>query len=76
MQLQEALNLIHQKFMLESQGKEDEAASKQYFDAFDKYPAVMETASQIFAAQIIAQNIQAQQAQAQTGDGASPIQTP
>ncbi|QDU34824.1 hypothetical protein KS4_29000 [Poriferisphaera corsica] len=75
MQLQEALNLIHQKFVNESQGKEEESVSAKYFEAFEKFPAVMETASQIFAAQIIAQNIQQQQAAGQ-GEAPSPIQTP
>ena len=84
MQLNDALNIIREKFVSEVQEQENEAASKKYFEAFDKFPAVMETASQIWAAQIIAQNIQQQQAAAMQQQAAAngeagvpnPIQMP
>jgi hypothetical protein len=70
MQLQEAIQIVQAKFMAEAQSKPDGPEADRYQDAFGDYPAMMEVATQIFAAQIIAQNIEqaqraAQQQQAQ-----------
>ena len=61
MQLQNAIDIVQEKFMAEAQGTNDESINKRYFDAFDNCPAMMETATQIWAAQLIAQNIQQQE---------------
>ncbi len=61
MQLQEAIQIIQQKFMAEAQDQLEGPAADRYADAFGDYPAMMEVATQIFAAQIIAQNIEQQQ---------------
>jgi len=65
MQLQQAIQIVQAKFMAEVQGQLDGEAADRYSDAFADYPAMMEVATQIFAAQIIAQNIQNQQNAAQ-----------
>ncbi|WP_432797691.1 hypothetical protein [Poriferisphaera sp. WC338] len=74
MQLQDAINIVRDKFMAEAQGEDNEAVSKAYFEAFENCPAMMETATQIWAAQLIAQNIQQQQAAAQQGGEAPATQ--
>lgn len=61
MQLQQAIEIVQQKFMAEAQGQIDGEVADRYADAFGDYPAMMEVATQIFSAQIIAQNIENQQ---------------
>ncbi len=76
MQINDALNLVREKFTAESNGQTDGEPATKYQDAFGEYPVTMEVATHIFAVQLIqhnmAQQMQAQQQAAQTdGDGAA-----
>lgn len=64
MQVNDALNLVREKFAAEAQGTTDGAVADKYQDAFSDYPVTMEVATHIFAVQLIQHNM-AQQMQAQ-----------
>ncbi|MEO0586811.1 MAG: hypothetical protein AAF078_04145 [Planctomycetota bacterium] len=72
MQLQQAIQLVQQKFAAETQDKTEGPEVDAYHEAFEKYPAMMEIATQVIGVQIIQQNIvrqvQAKQ-QAEGGEG-------
>ena len=72
MQLQQAIHLVQQKFAAETQDKTEGPEVDAYHEAFEKYPAMMEIATQVSGVQIIQQNIvrqvQAKQ-QAEGGEG-------
>jgi hypothetical protein len=68
MQLNDAVNLVKDKFMAEARGETDGPAAEKYHDAFEQFPVMMEVATQVFGVQIIQQNI-AQQMQRQQGGG-------
>jgi len=72
MQVNDALNLVREKFTAEAQGLTEGEAADKYQDAFGDYPVTMEVATHIFSVQLIqhnmAQQMQAQQ-QAQAGEG-------
>jgi len=74
MQLQEAIQLVQQKFQAETQDQTEGQAVDAYHDAFEKYPVLMEIATQVLGVQIIQQNIvrqvQAKQ-QAEGGEGST-----
>ena len=73
MQVNDALNLVREKFTAESTGQTAGEAADKYQDAFGAYPVTMEVATHIFAVQLIqhnmAQQMQAQQAAAGQGEG-------
>ena len=75
MQLNDAINLVRDKFMAETQGQSGGDIADKYQDAFADYPVLMEVATQIFGVQIINQNIQQQMAQQQDQQPSSPILT-
>lgn len=64
MQVNDALNLVREKFAAEAQGTTDGAVADKYQDAFSDFPVTMEVATHIFAVQLIQHNM-AQQMQAQ-----------
>ena len=64
MQLNEAVQIVQQKFMVESQGKVDGPELDAYTDAFEKFPVMMEVATQCWSDQIIQQNYEARKQQA------------
>ncbi len=74
MQINDALNLVREKFTAESNGQTDGEAADKYQNAFGDYPVTMEVATHILAVQLIqhnmAQQMQAQQQAAQTGEQA------
>ncbi len=74
MQLNDAINLVRDKFVAETQGQLEGEAAERYADAFADYPVMMEIATQIFGVQIINQNIQQQMAQQQQNPGNPPGQ--
>ncbi len=81
MQINDALNLIREKFAAESKGLSTGEAAEKYQDAFGDYPVTMEVATHILAVQLIQQNMaqqmQAQQQAAGQGDGqAQPAPDP
>jgi hypothetical protein len=75
MQINDALNLVREKFAAESGGQTSGEAADKYQDAFGDYPVTMEVATHIFSVQLIqhnmAQQMQAQQQAAGTGEGAA-----
>ncbi len=64
MQVNDALNLVREKFTAEAQGLTEGEVADKYQDAFSDYPVTMEVATHIFAVQLIQHNM-AQQMQAQ-----------
>ncbi len=64
MQVNDALNLVREKFATEAKGEITGEAAEKYQDAFGDYPVTMEVATHIFAVQLIQHNM-AQQMQAQ-----------
>lgn len=64
MQINDALNLVREKFTAEAQGTTEGDVADRYQDAFSDYPVTMEVATHIFAVQLIQHNM-AQQMQAQ-----------
>ncbi|WP_428388591.1 hypothetical protein [Mucisphaera sp.] len=76
MQLQEALNLVQQKFQAESKGETSGEAADKYQAAFADYPVMMEVATHIFGSQIILQNAQQQAARAQQAAQAATTGAP
>ena len=72
MQLQEAVQIIQAKFVAETQEKSEGPEIDAYHDAFEKYPVVMEVATQFVGDQIIQQHYEARKAavaQAQAAGG-------
>lgn len=65
MHIQDAINLVQQKFMAESKGETTGEAADKYSDAFSDYPVLMEVATYIFAQGLITQNYQAAMRKAQ-----------
>ncbi len=73
MTLQEAIQIVGQKFNEEQQGKTDGEAADKYADAFEQYPVVMEVATQFVGDQIIQQHYEARkQAAAAQAAGGQP----
>ncbi|MEM9415458.1 MAG: hypothetical protein AAGA29_08285 [Planctomycetota bacterium] len=74
MQLQQAVEIIKQKFIAETQDKLDGPEFDAYSEAFEKFPVMMEVATYCWADQIVQQNYEARrqqalkQAQEQGGD--------
>ena len=71
MQLQDAINLVQQKFQEESQGNTEGDAVDKWADAFEQFPVMMETATHIWAQQIITQNYHRALAQQQAAQQAA-----
>ncbi|MEM1208397.1 MAG: hypothetical protein AAF586_09030 [Planctomycetota bacterium] len=69
MQLQQAIQLVQQKFAAETQGQTEGPAVEAYHDAFEKFPVLMEIATQVLGVQIIQQNIVRQVQQKQQAEG-------
>ncbi len=74
MQVNDALNLVREKFTAESNGETAGDVSDRYQNAFSEFPVTMEVATHVLAVQLIqhnmAQQMQAQQeAQQPQGDG-------
>jgi len=69
MQLQEAIQLVQQKFQAETQGQTEGQAVDAYHDAFEKFPVLMEIATQVLGVQIIQQNIVRQVQAKQEAEG-------
>jgi len=80
MQVNDALNLVREKFTAEAQGLTEGEVANKYQDAFEQYPVTMEVATHIFAVQLIqhnmAQQMQAQQAAGQEGGEAPQVEAP
>jgi hypothetical protein len=74
MQLQQAIQLVQQKFQAEAQGQTDGQAVDAYHDAFEKFPVMMEIATQVLGVQIIQQNIVRQAQQKQQAEGGEAIE--
>lgn len=74
MQLNDAVLVVQQKFMAETQGKTEGAEIDAYHDAFEKFPVLMEVATYCWADQIVQQNYEmrkqmaAQQANGEGGE--------
>ena len=64
MQLQEAVQLVQQKFVAETQGKTDGPEMDAYTDAFEKFPVMMEVATYCWSDQIVQQNYEQRKQQA------------
>lgn len=76
MQLQDAIQIIQQKFMAETQGQLEDPIHEKYADAFDNYPLVMEVAQAAFADEIIQRNYEARRAMAEKAQAASGEKAP
>lgn len=75
MQIQDAIQLIQQKFMAEVQDQLEHEVHDKYAEAFDNYPLVMEVAQAAFADEIIQKNYEARKAmadQAKAAEGSKP----
>lgn len=59
MQLNEAVQIIQQKFAAETQDKTDGPELDAYQSAFEKFPVLMEVATYAWADQIVQQNYEA-----------------
>ena len=75
MQINDALNLVREKFTAESSGTTDGDTADKYQNAFSDFPVTMEVATHILAVQLIqhnmAQQMQAQQQAGQAGGDAA-----
>ena len=75
MQINDALNLVREKFTAEAKGDTGGEVMDRYQNAFSDFPVTMEVATHILAVQLIqhnmAQQMQAQQQAGQQG-GAAP----
>ncbi len=72
MQINDALNLVREKFTAESNDTIDGEAAEKYQNAFSDYPVTMEVATHIFSVQLIQHNMaQQMQAQQQAGQPAA-----
>jgi len=77
MQVNDALNLVREKFTAEAQDQTTGEAAEKYQDAFGDYPVTMEVATHIFAVQLIQHNMaQQMQAQQQAGGAEGGEATP
>jgi len=78
MNLQDAIQLVGQKFNEEQQDVINGELAEKYADSFEKYPVVMEVATQFVGDQIIQQHYEARKAAAAQGQvpggGTPPIQ--
>lgn len=64
MQLQQAVEIVKQKFIAETQDKMEGPEFDAYTDAFEKFPVMMEVATYCWADQIVQQNYEARKQQA------------
>lgn len=64
MQLQEAVQIIQQKFVAETQDKSEGPELDAYQAAFEKFPVLMEVATYAWADQIVQQNYEVRKQQA------------
>jgi len=69
MQVNDALNLVREKFTAEANGDTSGDVTQRYQDAFSDFPVTMEVATHILSVQLIQHNM-AQQMQTQQQGGA------
>ena len=70
MQVNDALNLVREKFTAESKGDSSGDVTQRYQDAFSDFPVTMEVATHILSVQLIQHNL-TQQIQAQQAEQAA-----